>query len=321
MNPCPRQRWLAAWAVAVWLLAAAPALADALDDIRQADLKKNLGDYTSAMQLYNRAIRAGTLSKIKLSGALFKRAVVFGIIGDSEAMLADMAKAVKLNPDNTYFRLGYGSALYNAGQVDPALAQYRAAADLEPDNALPISALGVVQWDQGQYQEAEKLLQKAAALKPDSAWEQDKLGSFYLSLGRFAEAEKAFAKALSLEPQSAELPLLLYLARAHQGKGNREVIKTAAGRLKAGQWPEPVYRLFLGRSNPAGLLGWLSKSAGNPDGGPQAGGRFFLAHYYMLHKNPQAAIKLLDWLANHAGATSLSRPAARAELRRRGLLK
>ncbi len=305
---------IAAGAVVLWLLAATMAVAGPREDIRAADQKKNQGDYTSAMQLYNRAIRSGALDKIKLSGALFKRGLVFGIIGDTQAMLEDLAKAVRLNPNNTYFRLGYGSALYNAGQVEPACRQYQAAAQLEPQNPLPLSALGVVRWDQGQYQRAEELLKKAAALKPTTAWEQDKLGNFYLSLGRFTKAEKAFTTALGLEMPSPELPLLLYLARAYQGTTRRDRLKKAAGRLKPGQWPTPLYRLFLNQITPAEFMRRLT-------GDHQASGRFFLAHYYLLRKQPQAAIKLWQWLAANAGPASLSRSAARAELRRRGLIE
>lgn len=295
----------------------APAMADPLAEVRQADLKVKQGDYTSAIQLFNQAIRSGELSRIKLSGAHFRRGVAFGIIGDTASMKADMAKAVELNGDNAFFRMGYGSALYQDGQVDKALEQYRAAARLEPTNPLPVSAMGVIRWDQGNYEEAEGLLKSAAALKPKSSWEWDKLGSFYLSLGRYGAAKEAFVRARKLAPDSAELALLVFIAKALDGQPQPKALKQQAAKLAPGVWPEPAFGLFLGRLSAKAFQSWL-KSAGSEY---LSGGLFFLAQYHFVKEQDAQAVALLKQLAHQGDPTSLSRPAARAELRRRGLLQ
>lgn len=317
-----RLAWLVLLAV---LCAASPASAqtreaEAIADLKAAEVKKSQGDFTSAMQLYNRAIRSGQLPPIKLSGAHFRRGLTLGAIGDQPAMLEDLAQAVKLNPDNTYFRLGYGSALYQAGEVGMARAQYRAAVDLEPLNPLPVSALGVTFWDQGDYDQAEALLKKAAGLKPSSAWGRDKLGTFYLSLGRFGDAAEAFAAGAKLDPKSAELPLLTFIARALGGRVERGLLAKGAA-LAGGQWPAEAYELFMGKTSPERYVQWLGQDKDPAGQERRVAARYFLAYFHLWKKQETQARSLFDWLAANTDPTSLSHPAARAELRRRGLVQ
>lgn len=299
------------------LSAGGPALAAALTDIHAADQAKNRGDYTSAMQLYNRALRSDELDRRGQAGVYFKRGTVFGVIGDRAAMLADYARAVELSPDSAYYRLNYGGVLLRQGQYPQAAEQFQAAARLEPDSVLPVSSLGVLYWEQGDPARAETYLKKAAEMKPGSGWERETLATFHLSLGRYQKALEWFQRAARLEPDSAELPLLLYLSASLAGKPAPKSYDRAAVKADAASWPGPVYLLFEGKLSPGKYLDWLDALDPEQKARLAAAGRYYLAYWRLTRDETDLALKSFAWLADNAPLASLSRTAALAELKRR----
>ena len=319
IRPAWRPAALAALAVLLLGLAPVPpALAGAGADIHAADQAKNRGDFTSAMQLYNRALRSGELDQKGKASVHFKRGTVFGIIGDRAAMLDDYAKAVALSPDSAYYRLNYGGVLMRQGRYPSAAEQFQAAARLEPESALPVSSLGVLYWEQGESAQAEGYLKKAAEMKPDSGWEREKLATFHLSLGRYQKALEWFQRAAKLEPDSAELPLLQFICASLADKPAPPSFARAAAAADAASWPGPAYLLYEGKLSPSKYLDWLDALGPDQKARLAAAGRYYLAYWRLTRGETDLAVKSFDWLVDNAPLASLSRTAALAELRRRG---
>ena len=121
-------------------LAAAPARADSLAEVRAGNAAFAEGRYEPAIEAYTRAILAGDLEPEALAVTFNNRGVAYGELGDYDRAIQDYNQALTLRPgDRTSIknlRIGYarrGSAHANLGEQDQALADYSKAIELDPD--------------------------------------------------------------------------------------------------------------------------------------------------------------------------------------------
>ena len=125
-------------------------------------------------------------------------------VGDHEASVELISKAIQASPSAPAYHCNLGNALYELGRLDEAAASQRQAIALNPDYAMAHNNLGNVLLAQGHRDEAAANYQKAVNLNPDDAQAHLKLGDILNVQGRWEEAAGSYHKALALVPDNAE---------------------------------------------------------------------------------------------------------------------
>lgn len=103
--------------------------------------------------------------------------------------------------DNPEVHLVYAT-YYDSGLKDSgaAIAELRKALQLNPNYSDAYLSLGMIQMEAQQWQEAEGSLKKAVSLAPKSADALLALGNFYQTRGRYPEAEQSYRQAIQIAP-------------------------------------------------------------------------------------------------------------------------
>jgi tetratricopeptide (TPR) repeat protein len=188
--------------IALWVLLSAgavPAHASALGDFSagyDAMLKKN---YDQAILRFTSAIATGDLKPANLAlayhyrgaeylktgrdddaiadldravalnptleTAYYDRAIAHKRKGDYASAIADYSAAIKLNPDLNYFYLYRGQAYAANNQVDEAIADYKRALYYSPNSVPAFVSLGDAYYKQGRNGEALAAYQEAMRRK------------------------------------------------------------------------------------------------------------------------------------------------------------
>jgi tetratricopeptide (TPR) repeat protein len=166
---------------------------------------------------------------------------------DGDAALAELQKAVELDPKNAeaQYRLGY---VWQELKQNPASAvgPFEKAAAAEPGNATYATSLGLALAAAQQFDRSVEVLAKATAApgyqRPEGFMA---LGQVYVTLKRYPEAVAALEKATSLAPKESQA--WATLAWAYFGLKDAEKFKEAAGKARSLGYKEPTLLNYLQR--------------------------------------------------------------------------
>lgn len=156
---------------------------------------------------------------------------------------ASLKEAVRLAPDNPYFRYALGAMLSVGRDAELAIPQFEAYCELKPDDPRGRFGLGSAYLESNQYQkafevlsplvnepltrigahlmlgrvakaqnrleDAERELQESLRLLPEQPDALAELGHVYFRMRRYAEAQERFDGALRLQPEHYEANLWL----------------------------------------------------------------------------------------------------------------
>jgi serine/threonine-protein kinase len=118
---------------------------------------------------------------------------------DPKAGLADLDKAISLDPQNSFPRLFRVWPLIILGKTDEALAEVRRAKALDPLSTIINTRIGSVLIYARRYDEASTELRKALDLDPGNVMARFELGRAMSLAGRPNDAYREFTDALDLE--------------------------------------------------------------------------------------------------------------------------
>jgi tetratricopeptide (TPR) repeat protein len=133
--------------------------------------------------------------------------------------IAEMQRAVKLDPLSLEFMTSLGDAYYYARHYDQAVDQLSKALEMEPNYGEAHLFLARAREQQGRYEEAIAGYRRARELTGDAAAASG-LGRAYALSGRTAEARQIIDELKSLSDQRYVDPT--YLALVHLGLGEHE---------------------------------------------------------------------------------------------------
>jgi Flp pilus assembly protein TadD len=106
---------------------------------------------------------------------------------------------VERNPDNDRYHFTLGALYDEAKDRDASMAEMRRAIELNPQNAAALNYLGYTFADMGvQLDEAEDLIRRAIALDPNDGFYVDSLGWVYYQRGEYQKAVEELEHALEL---------------------------------------------------------------------------------------------------------------------------
>jgi tetratricopeptide (TPR) repeat protein len=157
---------------------------------------------------------------------------------DADAALAELQKAVELDPKNAeaQYQLGYVFQVLKQNAAS-AVGPFGKAVEAEPGNALFRTSLGSALLGAGQTDRAVEELTKVTAADGYSgfqAWFY--LGAAQLKAGRFKEAVGALEKSLAAKPGNAEAEA--YLAWAYFGLKDATGFKAHGAKARTLGWKD-----------------------------------------------------------------------------------
>ncbi len=139
-----------------------------------------------------------------LALALVNRGNALLRLGQVDPAIAELRKALEIQPDYAHAHNNLGSALLEVGQNDEAAAAFRQALVFQPGHANAHYNLGVVLLGQGQLDEAIAHFQTSLELQPDAADAHNDLGMAFIFKNRLDEARVEIERALELQPEFAQ---------------------------------------------------------------------------------------------------------------------
>jgi tetratricopeptide (TPR) repeat protein len=158
-----------------------------------------LGDQSAARKALSKVVDAADATPDQKAEALALRSAVQK---DEQKQLADLNKAVELQPDKPdYLRLR-GEYLYQKDKYDDALADVDRALKLEPDHASTNELRGMILLGLNKYDEALKSFDRSSELVPDAPLPYQHRGELYRQKGDMQKALEQLTKALELAPEN-----------------------------------------------------------------------------------------------------------------------
>jgi predicted O-linked N-acetylglucosamine transferase (SPINDLY family) len=129
--------------------------------------------------------------------------------------IAELERAVALEPGNAEFLKSLGNAQKAAGKLDDAIASYRRSLDITPDYLPSLYNLAVTLRETGNAGEAEQRFRRLRELEPNDVDTLFHLGGLLAARSQFVESAAVYRDALRLTPDNPYL--WLALGRVTQG--------------------------------------------------------------------------------------------------------
>ncbi len=158
-----------------------------------------LGDESAARRALSKVVDAEDATPDQKAEALALRCAVQK---EEKDQLADLNRAIELQPDKPdYFRLR-AQHLYESEKFDDALADADRALKMEPDHAATNEIRGMILLGLDKYDDALKSFDRASELAPEAALPYQHRGELYRRKGDLQKALEQLTKALELSPDS-----------------------------------------------------------------------------------------------------------------------
>jgi len=141
-------------------------------------------------------------------------------LGRVEQALAEIRRALELDPLDPFYNSLLGHLLYSLRQFEPAIEQLQHAIDLDPTLSFSYWFLSITYAQNGQFEEAIAAAEKANQLSGGNALTLGTLGSLYGRASRTAEARQLLDE-LTERQRSTYVPASA-LAIVHRSLGERQ---------------------------------------------------------------------------------------------------
>ncbi|MFP6746382.1 MAG: tetratricopeptide repeat protein [Alphaproteobacteria bacterium] len=184
--------------------------------------------------------------------------------GDPRTAVADLNRAVALNPFFADALAHRGAAHLRTGDENSALADFDRALAVRPKSSLALFLKAVVRFKQG----------------------------------RFDRAGQLFRAVLALTPVRHPIAALWFAAAtARQGDDAAAALRPYLWWWEDGVWPSPLVKLWSGAARPDAAATAILRLSGDR----RAQGAFFLGQWYLVQGDAVAARAWLDRTRRHGG--------------------
>jgi tetratricopeptide (TPR) repeat protein len=154
--------------------------------------------------------------------------------------IAELARAIALNPALPSAQVLYGRALLGAGDRDHAMRVFRTALEQEPTNFDANLQLGTLYRIEQRFDDAMLYLRRAASVKPDDVGLRHSMAATQLGLGDVEKARELLEGVTKDAPGFVDAHVLLATAyyrlkRKDEGDRERAIIERLTAEKQASQ--------------------------------------------------------------------------------------
>ena len=165
-----------------------------------AILQADAENYNDAMTSINLAIKKLPKKDKEYTGRAYaSRAHLYAIAGDTITALADLDKAIRINPDDEDVQEALGQMLYELKRYDDADNAYRRIIAINPTSVMGYMGLGRDAFAVGNYEEAIHHYDNVIKMYDDYSSGYAFRAESYLKLGKYLEAINDITKSLSID--------------------------------------------------------------------------------------------------------------------------
>jgi predicted O-linked N-acetylglucosamine transferase (SPINDLY family) len=132
--------------------------------------------------------------------ALHRLGLVAFQLGQNDAAVDLIRKAIVSQPNDAAYHLNLALALQARGDLDSAIASFSKAIQIRPDLVEAHHNLGKALRQQGNYDQAAVVLREAIALNPEHAESHNTLGLVLRAQSKLSDAAAEYARALQIRP-------------------------------------------------------------------------------------------------------------------------
>lgn len=270
----------------MWALAMALLFAQATDPVSEGLKALDEGKNEAAVQAFGRALAADPQDYF----AHFNLALAYGALRRDAEAAAEYRKTLELKPGLYEANLNLGMLLMRDKEPADALPLLEAAAAQKPTEFQPRFFLAEAQLETGDAEEAAQSFRLLVTANPKTAEAHLGLAQALARQDKLAEAAPYFRRAAELDPSFRDD--LLGLARRYENDGQpaeaisiyREFPGNAAAQERLGV-------LLLESKQYADAVARLEEACAKA---PTAANRVALAQAYVLNRQPDKAVPLLD---------------------------
>ena len=182
---------------------------------------------------------------------------------DWAGALADLQKALALDPANVRIRRSYGNLLGNLGRTDEAIAELRAVVDADPLAADSWDVLGYHLMAARQPDAANAALLRSLELNPESSFSRVSLGQLQLLNGDAQAALESFDRSDAFWRRVGRAMALHTLGDATAADRELKELIAAESREAAYQ----IAEVYAWRGDTDQAFEWLDRAYAQQDGG------------------------------------------------------
>lgn len=172
---------------------------DAVDFSSRADAYYDKGEFESAIQDYNQAIRLNPNS----AAAFNNRGLAYVATGQFDQAIEDYDHAIRLNPTYALAFCNRGIAYGHKGHHEQAIKDYDQAIKRNPACANALYNRGVTHHRNGQFDRAIQDYDQVISLNPDDAGAFNSRGNAYSDKKDYDRAIQDYDQAIRLNPHDA----------------------------------------------------------------------------------------------------------------------
>jgi len=160
---------------------------------------------------------------------LIDRANAYLVSGDDDWALADLKKAISLDPHASLACNGLGNAYYKKGQFEQAITYYTTAISLDPKDVLAYCNRGRAYMKTERYEPAIADYTAAISIEPGSIIAYIDRGNAYIGLHKYQKAIDDSKAAVGIDPKNAMANYNLGRAFVYLGLANKDMDQVEEG--------------------------------------------------------------------------------------------
>lgn len=186
----------------------------------QGNALMRLGVFERAAEAYGRALALGESARV-----LTNRGLALARTARHDEAIADLKRAIALDPRDRDARLNLAVALRQFGRTEDALSCLKAAVDADPAFADAFVLVAGIHHDAGRADDAREAFARALAADETNADALAGMAAIEHDEGRFAEAEALLHRVLRTRP--GDISALTNLGLVHAERGAHEAAAAA----------------------------------------------------------------------------------------------
>jgi lipoprotein NlpI len=283
-------------AALITLTAAAPAYAASYDNLNAGIQLYNTGNWSGAIEQFDKALAADDLVPSLRFIAHFDRAQSHMRLLQFGPAIDDYSASLALRPSEVQALTNRASAYAATGKLDQAAADLDGAIAARPKLGFLYGMRAALNIRRGQADKSREDMRTSLALLPERASGSSGIGIANWIVGQLSDAEKNFSDATDKDDTHAIYGWLWYaLTEARLGK---TIPRRALPDFDLKTWPGPIVNLFLGNGAQEAVFAAAAQGEANAVNGQICEANFYVGEWLLQHHDQAGAKPLINKAAS-----------------------